>query len=292
MKKRTGSIISVLFVSAALLAGEFKQNTEFEKEIHGEWEAAELFFAQPSTEIVQSIKAISFQTNNIVQWVEITNSLFSIALLRDGKMQTKTGCYDIYSFTTGTRKLPRLSVAPTNYPKAVESSHLLLTISELELDFDCRFPQRLGKLLKGSGPDGRRVLFLRKGSEFNSQHSPASGVLNADTRRDELIAMLNKPTDVSELTRYELEGKLIYYIGTSFQKPTLVSKDSFDRIKTNMTIEQLVDTLGPGFSHNDVGVAFIAWRSEDGRELQVFSNNIKSLKQVPSIYRFKKEKGS
>ena len=120
--------------------------------------------------------------------------------------------------------------------------------------------------------------------------SPVSEKVDT-TKRDELIAMLNKPTDVSELTPFELEGKLIYYIGTSFQKPTPISKNRFDRIKANMTIEQLVDTLGLGFSDNDVGLAFISWHCEDGRKLQVFMN-IKSLKEIPRIHNYKKEKDS
>ena len=108
---------------------------------------------------------------------------------------------------------------------------------------------------------------------------------NVDTtRRDELIAMLNKPTAVSELTPYKLEGKLIYYIGTSFQKPTPTSKESFNRIEADMTIEQLVDTLGPGFSCNDVGIAFISWHCEDGRKLHLHMN-IRKLDQIPKKHK-------
>jgi hypothetical protein len=42
------------------------------------------------------------------------------------------------------------------------SSHLLLTLSEVQLDFDSRFLQRWGKLLKAVGPDGEHLLFIRK----------------------------------------------------------------------------------------------------------------------------------
>ncbi|MDC3335553.1 hypothetical protein OAV71_03510 [Opitutales bacterium] len=104
-------------------------------------------------------------------------------------------------------------------------------------------------------------------SGCHADTSPLSSTTSVS--KGEVIAELNKPTDVPELTQHKLEGKLIYYIGTSLQKPTPVSDVRFDRIKTNMTIEQLVDTLGPGFSRSDWGVAFISWYCEDGRELHV-----------------------
>lgn len=130
-------------------------------------------------------------------------------------------------------------------------------------------------------------LGLLSGCHAHTNH-PA---LTTSVSKDEVIASLNKPTNVSELTQHKLEGKLIYYIGTSLQKPTLLTGDRFDKIKTDMTIEQLVDTLGPGFSRNDVGLAFISWQCDDGRTLHVFIN-INSLKQVPQIHKFKNEKDS
>jgi hypothetical protein len=123
-----------------------------------------------------------------------------------------------------------------------------------------------------------------------SANTNSSESITSDTK-GQIIAELRKPTDVSELTEHKLEGQLIYYIGTSLQKPTTVSADRFDKITANMTIEQLVNVLGPGFSRNDAGVAFISWQCEDGRALQVFMD-IKSLKQVPKIYKYKKDKDS
>ena len=171
---------TVLVSAAALFAGEYKQHTELEMSIQGDWLAAELFYAQPSKELNQAIKSVSFRTNNIVVWVEITNNVFSLTSLRDGKVKdAKIGRYGIYSFATDKTPRPRLTVSPTNYPNAELSSHILLSLSELELDFDARFPQSLGKLLKAVGPDGKRLLFMRKDSEFNSQPTSAGDVLEA-----------------------------------------------------------------------------------------------------------------
>lgn len=111
------------------------------------------------------------------------------------------------------------------------------------------------------------------------------------TKHDAFFAMLNTPTDVSELTPHKLEGKLIYYLGDSTQNPAPVSEAEFDRIAPEMTIGRLVDALGPGFSRSDWGLAFISWYCEDGRELHVHMN-INRLNQIPKIYKHKKEKDS
>jgi hypothetical protein len=146
-------VISLLVASAAaLLAAEFKQHVELETKLQGDWIAAEYYVAQPPSELQQSIKSISFLTNNIVEWKDV----------QDGKAHSAQGRYGIYSFSTNNTQLPRLTVAPTNYPNALMSSHLLLTLSEVQLDFDSRFLQRWGKLLKAVGPDGERLLFIRK----------------------------------------------------------------------------------------------------------------------------------
>lgn len=107
------------------------------------------------------------------------------------------------------------------------------------------------------------------------------------TRHDDYIATLTKPTDKSELIPYRLDGKLIYYIGRTGQNPQRVSKASFDKIVPDMTIENLVDTLGPGFSLGDAGLAFISWYCEDGRQHHVFTT-ITELNQVPKVYKYKK----
>jgi hypothetical protein len=153
--KRILILLALLTITAPLLASGFKRHTELEKEIQGDWVAAEYYVAQPPPELQQSIKSMSFQANNIVKWTYV----------QDRKVHKAEGRYGIYSFPTDQkmpRQLPRLIVAPANYPDAVLSSHVLLTLSDVELDFDSRFLQRWGKLIKARNSDGKRVLFIRK----------------------------------------------------------------------------------------------------------------------------------
>jgi hypothetical protein len=149
-------ILLALFpMAATLLASGFKRHIELEKEIQGDWLAAEYYVAQPPPELQQSIKSMSFQADNIVKWEYV----------QDGKVHRAMGRYGIYSFPTDEkmpRQLPKLIVAPANYPDAVLSSYVLLTLSDVELDFDSRFLQRWGKLIKARNSDGKRVLFIRK----------------------------------------------------------------------------------------------------------------------------------
>jgi len=160
--KKTLIILILVASSTALLASEFKRYVELEKEIQGDWLAAEYYIAQPSLELQQSIKSMSFQVNNIVEWEYVQN----------GKRHKAKGRYGIYSFPADDRtprQLPILIVAPTNYPNAVVSSHILLTLSEVELDFDSRFLQRWGKLIKAKGPGDKRVLFIQKDNKISIQ---------------------------------------------------------------------------------------------------------------------------
>lgn len=160
--KKTLIILILVASSTALMASEFKRYVELEKEIQGDWLAAEYYVAQPSPELQQSIKSMSFRVNNIVEWEYVQN----------GKTHKAKGRYGIYSFLTDEktpRQLPILIVAPTNYSNAILSSHFLLTLSEVELDFDSRFLQRWGKLIKAKGTDGKRVLFIRKDNKISSQ---------------------------------------------------------------------------------------------------------------------------
>ena len=153
--KRILIFLALVTMTATLLASGFKRHTELEKEIQGDWLAAEYYVAQPPPELQQSIKSMSFKANNIVQWVHV----------QDGKVHKAKGRYGIYSFPTDQKmpkEFPSLIVAPANYPDAVLSSHLLLTLSDVELDFDSRFLQRWGKLIKARNSDGKRVLFIRK----------------------------------------------------------------------------------------------------------------------------------
>ena len=160
--KKTFIILIVVASSTAVLASEFKRYVELEKEIQGDWLAAEYYVAQPSPELQQSIKSMSFRANNIVEWEYV----------HDGKAHKAKGRYGIYFFPTdqkNPRRLPNLIVAPTHYANAVVSSHVILTLSDVELDFDSRFLQRWGKLIKAKGPDGKRVLFIRKENRISGQ---------------------------------------------------------------------------------------------------------------------------
>ena len=148
-------LLTLTITIAALPASEFERHTVLEKEIQGDWLAAEYYMAQPPPELQQSIKSISFQASNIVKWEYV----------QDGKMHKATGRYGIYSLPKGqkmSRGLPSLIVAQTNYPDAVLSSNPLLILSEVELDFDSRFLQSWGKLIKARNADGKRILFIRK----------------------------------------------------------------------------------------------------------------------------------
>ena len=157
-------IIVAIFASAAILpASEFQRHIDLEQQILGDWLAAEYFVAQPSPELQQYIKSISFQTNNIALW----------GYVQDGKVRKAKGRYGVYSFPREKRKgrqLPSLIVAPMNYFNPAESSQILLTLSDLELDFDSRFLRSWGKLIKAKGPDGKRIMFIRKGSGISRQH--------------------------------------------------------------------------------------------------------------------------
>ena len=139
--KKALIILILVASSTALLASEFKRYVKLEKEIQGDWLAAEYYVAQPSPELQQSIKSMSFRANNIVEWKYV----------HDGKAHKAKGRYGIYSFPTDQKKprqLPNLIVAPTHYANAVVSSHVILTLSDVEFDFDSRFLQRWGKLIK------------------------------------------------------------------------------------------------------------------------------------------------
>ena len=142
-------------MAIALPASEFKRHAVLEKDIQGDWLAAEYYMAQPPPELQQPIKSISFQANNIVEWEYV----------QSGKMHKASGRYGIYSLQNGEEVSSgrlRLIVAPTNYADPMLSSHRLLVLSDFELDYDSRFIQSWGKLIKASNTDGKRILFIRK----------------------------------------------------------------------------------------------------------------------------------
>jgi hypothetical protein len=156
--KKTLLILLALFAGHAGVLGssEFKRHIELEAQIQGEWLAAEYYLAQPPADLQQAIKSMSFRTNNIVEWEYV----------HDGQAHKATGRYGLYSFPANkkvSRQLPKLIVAPTNYSEAIVSSHVLLTLTDVEMDFDSRFHvDHFGKLLKAKDPQGKRLLFIRK----------------------------------------------------------------------------------------------------------------------------------
>ncbi|MFX0201769.1 MAG: hypothetical protein ACFFCW_37140, partial [Candidatus Hodarchaeota archaeon] len=103
--KRILILLALLTMTATLLASGFKRHTELEKEIQGDWIAAEYYVAQPPPELQQSIKSMSFQAKNIVKWEYV----------QDGKIHRAKGRYGIYSFPKDQKMpkgLPSLIVAP------------------------------------------------------------------------------------------------------------------------------------------------------------------------------------
>jgi hypothetical protein len=106
----------------------------------------------------QDIKDITFHTNGIVEWSEV----------KRGKMVEMTGRYEIQPDNRSARHLPTLFVAPTNYPNAGMSSVCLLLLTDLEIDFDSRFPIELyGKALRAATKDGKKLVFIRKRDAAN-----------------------------------------------------------------------------------------------------------------------------
>ncbi len=153
--KRICSILIFLASVTLLSSSESKRHGELEKEIQGEWLAAEYFIAQPPPELQQSIKSMSFGSKNLVEWEYV----------QDGKVHKGKGRYGIYSSATDQKmpeQLPSLIIVPLNYPEGLLSNRILLTLSRIELDFDSRFIRSWGRLIKAEAPDGKRVMFIRK----------------------------------------------------------------------------------------------------------------------------------
>ena len=66
----------------------------------------------------------------------------------------------------------------------------------------------------------------------------------------------------------KIDGVLAYYIANSH--PKTISKESFDKIKPGLTLMQIIDILGPGYTHPLSSVGFINWRCKDGRVLRIW----------------------
>lgn len=153
------TIIEIITVTVCIalcdLAGAQAVVSDISVEIVGAWQLGERLISQPPRDMWQGIKDITFYTNGIVEWSEV----------KRGKMVEMTGRYLVQSDKESKRHLQTLFVAPTNYPNPMLSSICLLRLSELEIDFDARFPaERFGKALKAVTSEGKRVIFIRRGS--------------------------------------------------------------------------------------------------------------------------------
>ncbi len=152
---RIFTLLVLPLMAIALPVSVFKRHAVLEKEIQGDWLAAEYYMAQPPPELQQPIKSISLEAGNVIKWTYI----------QDGKLHKATGSYGIYSSPKDqemSRELLKLIVAPANYNDAAVPDKPLLILSDVELDYDSRFIQSWGKLLKARDVDGKRILFIRK----------------------------------------------------------------------------------------------------------------------------------
>ena len=148
------SSLMALFSACALAKG---QTNDLSGDIIGAWKAGEFFISQPPPELWQEIKDITFYTNGLVEW----------SVVRDGIMVESKGRYLIQPDRESKRNLPRIFVAPTNYPDPRMSSIFLLLLREVEIDYDSRFPSELhGKSLKVT-TDGQHLIFLKMNTSAN-----------------------------------------------------------------------------------------------------------------------------
>jgi len=145
------------------LAGDVSEQVlALEREILGEWVAGEVYFAVPPVEVRQSIKSISFEAENVIEWSYVS----------ERTMQQGRGRYVLLTTPSAERvgrELPTLFVAPERYRDPRISSICLLKITDLEIDFDARFHmESIGKVLKGKDSDGKALVFVRKGRKLGS----------------------------------------------------------------------------------------------------------------------------
>ena len=146
------------------------------KQVIGEWIAGETMMPQPPKEMRQDIKTISFQTNGIVQWSEV----------KQGKVVDQIGRYeflpnDLITKVQSKRGLPTITVASTNSPRPCLSGICLLSLREVEIDYDSRFHiNKIGAVLKAETPNGKKVIFVKlkerqptKKSTLSSEGAPS-----------------------------------------------------------------------------------------------------------------------
>jgi hypothetical protein len=149
--KSTTSTLTACFVFCHLVWAQSNASGLF-SEIVGAWQPGERLISQPPPEMWQDIKEITFHANGIVEWSES----------KQGRMVEISGQYMIQPDNLSKRNLPAIFVIPKNQSAPALSSACLLRLSEVEIDFDSRFPaERFGKALKAVTANGKRVVFIR-----------------------------------------------------------------------------------------------------------------------------------
>jgi len=154
--KKDLTTLFLLIATCLTLQAETNATSVAEK-IIGDWVAGETMMPQPPKEMWQDIKSISFQTNGNVRWSEV----------KKDKLVEQVGRYEfipnnLITKTTSKRGLPSLTVSSTNSPRPCLSGICMLYLSEIEIDYDCRFhTEIIGKVLKAETKDGKRLVFVK-----------------------------------------------------------------------------------------------------------------------------------
>ena len=147
MRRYAYSLLALGMAASSALA----QTNDMRKEIIGHWQAGQTMIQQPPTSLWQNISQIAFATNGVVTWTSL-----------DGATTEKSGRYILQTDRESKRGLPRLFVAPLNYPDPRMSSISLLVLTDVEIDFDARFPVKLyGRVLK-CRMGGQDLVFVRR----------------------------------------------------------------------------------------------------------------------------------
>jgi hypothetical protein len=149
------STFTLAMMSLSLYVDLGEQQAQLAEEIQGSWIAAEVFVAQPPPELQQSVKTISFSADSLATWMHV----------HQGTMIEVEGSYFVYPLARGDnnpRGLPGLIVVKTGAQNEGVPVDTLLSLFQVELDFDSRFPQNWGRLLKASTQDGERLLFIKQ----------------------------------------------------------------------------------------------------------------------------------
>jgi len=152
-------LILALLIIPTSLFGQAQHETDIELQVRGDWLSAEYC---SSLNLTQAIQAVSFRPENLMEWQTAA----------DGPGRKSIGRYAITSEPIGTNssaRSTRLIVAPASYPDALVSSVLLLTWTNLSVDFDSRFPPHLGPLIKARDLTGEEVLLVRNTTTLSLQ---------------------------------------------------------------------------------------------------------------------------